>query len=99
MPDASVFNEWHADVASSAACDLVFQRALGLSPEVVSNSLLTWAGIADITAALRLAPGQTLVDLACGRGGYSQEVARRTRCLPGWPGFLRRGGRHRRAQH
>jgi SAM-dependent methyltransferase len=84
MPDASVFNEWHADVASSAACDLVFQRALGLSPEVVSNSLLTWAGIADITAALRLAPGQTLVDLACGRGGYSQEVARRTgACLVG----------------
>jgi SAM-dependent methyltransferase len=84
MPDASVFNAWHADVASSAACDLVFQRALGLSPEVVSNSLLTWAGIADITAVLRLAPGQTLVDLACGRGGYSQEVARRTgACLVG----------------
>jgi SAM-dependent methyltransferase len=78
MPDASVFNAWHADVANSAACDLVFQQALGLPPEVVSNSLLTWAGVADITAALKLAPGQTLVDLACGRGGYSQEVARRT---------------------
>lgn len=31
-----------------------------------------------MTAALRLGPGQTLVDLACGRGGYGTEVARRT---------------------
>jgi SAM-dependent methyltransferase len=78
MPDAPVFNAWHADVEKSSACDLIFRQALGLPAEVVSNSLLTWAGIAEVTAALRLAPGQTLVDLACGRGGYSREVARRT---------------------
>jgi len=56
----------------------IFQRALGLPPQVVSNSLLTGAGIAEVAAALRVAPGQILVDLACGRGGYGREVARRT---------------------
>jgi SAM-dependent methyltransferase len=78
MLDAQRFNAWHADVAQSSACDPIFQQALGLPEEVVSNSLLNWAGIAEVAAALRLAPGQTLVDLACGRGGYGREMARRT---------------------
>jgi hypothetical protein len=30
-----------------------------------------------------VAPGQILVDLAWGRGGYGREVARRT--APAWP--------------
>jgi SAM-dependent methyltransferase len=52
--------------------------ALGLPPQVVSNSLLTGPGIAEVAATLQVAPGQILVDLACGRGGYGREVARRT---------------------
>jgi hypothetical protein len=44
MMDAPGFNAWHADVANSPACGLIFQRALGLPPQVVSNSLLTGAG-------------------------------------------------------
>jgi cyclopropane fatty-acyl-phospholipid synthase-like methyltransferase len=39
---------------------------------------LGWDGIAEATAALRLSPGGTLVDLACGRGGYGLEIALRT---------------------
>lgn len=78
MMDAAGFSAWHADVANSPACALIFQRALGLPPQVVSNSLLTGDGIAEVAAALRVAPGQILVDLACGRGGYGREVARRT---------------------
>ena len=78
MADASGFNAWHADVAKSPSCNFIFQQALGLPSEVVSNSLLTWAAIAEVAAALRLAPGDILVDLACGRGGYGREVARRT---------------------
>jgi len=77
MPDAPTFNTWHADVAGSERCTGIFRAALGLPPEVASNSLLTWNGIGEVTAVLRLAPGQTLVDLACGRGGYGREVARR----------------------
>ena len=78
VPDAAEFSAWHADVHNSPACQLIFRQALGLPPEAVSNSLLTWAGVAEVTDALRLSPGQTLVDLACGRGGYGREVARRT---------------------
>jgi SAM-dependent methyltransferase len=79
MMDAAGFNAWHADVADSPACARIFQQALGLPPHVVSNSLLTGAGLAEVAAALREAPGPILVDLACGRGGYGREVARRTR--------------------
>ena len=57
-------------------CALIFQRALGLPSQAVSNSLLTGAGIAEVAAALRVAPGQILVDLAYGRGGYGREIAR-----------------------
>ena len=78
MTKAAVFNTWHTNVANSPACDRIFQRALGLPPQIVSNSLLTGAGLAEVVTALRVAPGQILVDLACGRGGYSREVARRT---------------------
>jgi SAM-dependent methyltransferase len=78
MMDAPGFNAWHSKVVDSPACARIFQQALGLPPAVVSNSLLTGAGIAEVAAALRVAPGQILVDLACGRGGYSREVARRT---------------------
>jgi hypothetical protein len=52
MTDAPGFNAWHADVANSPACALIFQRALGLPPQVVSNSLLTGDGIAEVAAAL-----------------------------------------------
>jgi len=76
--NTAVFDKWHADVADSPAWARIFQQALALPPEVVSNSLLTGAGLAEVVAALRVAPGQILVDLACGRGGYGREVARRT---------------------
>jgi SAM-dependent methyltransferase len=78
MMDALGFNAWHADVANSPACAHIFQQALGLPSQVVSNSLLTGAGIAEVAAALQVEPGQILVDLACGRGSYGREVARRT---------------------
>jgi SAM-dependent methyltransferase len=78
MADAAGFNAWHADVAKSPSCNLIFRRALGLPSDMVSNSLLPWAAVAEVAAALRLAPGRILVDLGCGRGGYGREVARRT---------------------
>ncbi|HEX5297359.1 MAG TPA: hypothetical protein VFW50_10255 [Streptosporangiaceae bacterium] len=56
MMDAPGFNAWHADVANSPACALIFQRTLGLPSQVVSNSLLPGAGIAEVAAALRVTP-------------------------------------------
>jgi SAM-dependent methyltransferase len=77
MSDATQFDAWHADVANSATCNRIFRQSLGLPPEIASNSLLSNAGIAEVVAALRLAEGQVLADLACGRGGYGREVGRR----------------------
>ncbi len=76
---AEYFDGWYADMARSPAKDEMMRRHLGLPPGMLSSSLLTWDGIADVVAALRLAPGGVLLDLACGRGGYGLEIAARTR--------------------
>jgi SAM-dependent methyltransferase len=79
---AEYFDGWYADMTGSPVKDEIHQRHLGLPPRLLSNSLLGWDGIAEVTAALRLpgmgTAGGTLVDLACGRGGYGLEVAART---------------------
>jgi SAM-dependent methyltransferase len=65
-------------MASSGISDEIQQRHLGLPDHLLSTSLLTWDGIAEVTEALELTHTGTLLDLACGRGGYGLEVARRT---------------------
>jgi SAM-dependent methyltransferase len=77
-PDAAYFDEWYSNLDGSTAHSDVARRTLGLPPELESTSLLSWDGIADVVAALDLRPGAVLVDLACGRGGYGLEIARRT---------------------
>jgi len=74
---AEYFDSWYADMTGSPVKDEIQQRHLGLPPQLLSTSLLGWEGIAEVTAALRLAGGGTLVDLACGRGGYGLEIASR----------------------
>ncbi len=75
---AQYFDGWYADMAGSPVVDEIQQRHLGLPPHLLSTSLLGWEGIAEVTGALRLSPGDTLLDLACGRGGYGLEIAART---------------------
>ena len=75
---AQYFDTWYSEMAGSTVKDEIEQRHLGLPPWLLSTSLLTWAGIGEVTDALRLAPGGTLADLACGRGGYGLEIAART---------------------
>jgi SAM-dependent methyltransferase len=75
---AEYFDGWYADMITSPVKDEIQQRHLGLPPHLLSTSLLGWEGIAEAVAALRLSPGDTLVDLACGRGGYGLEIAGRT---------------------
>ena len=72
------FDGWYADMTGSPVKDEIQQRHLGLPPHLLSTSLLGWDGIAEATTGLRLLPGGTLVDLACGRGGYGLEIAART---------------------
>lgn len=76
--DATYFDQWYADMTSPPARDSIVARTLGLPPELQSTSLLTWQGIAEMTEQLRLPQDGLLLDLACGRGGYGIEVARRT---------------------
>jgi SAM-dependent methyltransferase len=71
------WDDWHSRVSVSAAWKQIVTETLGLPPGFPSNSLLPWAGIADVCAALRLAPGSLVIDVACGRGGYGTEIARR----------------------
>jgi ubiquinone/menaquinone biosynthesis C-methylase UbiE len=75
---AEYFDDWYANMAHSPTQAAIQQSALGLPPEVESTSLLPWDGIADVVDALCVGPGDVLVDLACGRGGYGLEIARRT---------------------
>jgi cyclopropane fatty-acyl-phospholipid synthase-like methyltransferase len=57
------------------ACGVGADRLL--PPHLMSTSLLGWDGIAEVTAALRMPADGTLLDLACGRGGYGLEIAAR----------------------
>jgi SAM-dependent methyltransferase len=77
-PDASTFDNWYGDMAGSSIKDEIVQRHLGLPPALLSSSLLGWEGIGEVIPALRLRANSTLLDLACGRGGYGLEVAART---------------------
>jgi SAM-dependent methyltransferase len=77
-PTASDFDEWYANMALSPVFDGIVQRELDLPPGVQSSSLLPGDGITEVAAALRLGGGSLLLDLACGRGGYGMEIARRT---------------------
>lgn len=75
---ADYFDQWYEDMAGTPVKDEIEQRHLGLPPHLLSTSLLTWDGIGEVTESLRLAAGDVLLDLACGRGGYGLEVANRT---------------------
>ena len=76
--NASFFDRWYAEMGCSGLRDQIVRRALGLPSGMDASGLLPWAGVTEVTAALNLAPGQLLVDLGCGRGGYSLEIARQT---------------------
>jgi len=77
-PLAEYFDGWYADMTTSPVKDEIRQRHLGLPRRLLSTSSLGWAGIAEAVTALRLSAAGTLVDLACGRGGYGLEIAART---------------------
>lgn len=44
--DAAGFDQWYADMGLTSANDEIQQRHLGLPPDLLSTSLLTWDGIA-----------------------------------------------------
>jgi SAM-dependent methyltransferase len=76
--DATYFDQWYADMASSSTRDAIMARAMGWPPDLSFAGALPWPGVADIVDELRLPPDGLLFDIACGRGGYGIEVAHRT---------------------
>lgn len=75
---AEGFDRWYADRVESPVADELVRRVLDLPPDLQSTSLLTGAGLEEVVAVLDLRDGQVLLDLACGRGGYGLEIARRS---------------------
>ena len=74
---AEYFDGWYADMAASSAKDRLWDRLLGLPEGTRSTSLLTAEALEEVERALALQPGEVLLDLACGRGGYGRAVAGR----------------------
>jgi SAM-dependent methyltransferase len=73
-----MFEQWYSAMPGSPRKDEIVQRNLGLPAQLLSTSLLTWDGVAEVAQALQLTAGDVLLDLACGRGGYGLELAART---------------------
>lgn len=80
MTSAEDFDRWYADRVESPVADELVRRMLALPPDLQSTSLLSGAGLDEVVAILDPRPGQVLLDLACGRGGYGLEIVRRTGC-------------------
>jgi SAM-dependent methyltransferase len=71
------FDGWYADQAATLSVAEITNRHMGLPPDLLAGVVAVEA-ISEIAAELRVQPGDVLVDLACGRGGYSLEIAART---------------------
>jgi ubiquinone/menaquinone biosynthesis C-methylase UbiE len=70
LPTAAGFDEGFAAIAASPGMRRVWQAIdPDLPPEIEPFSFVSVALLGHVAHALALSPGQTLVDLGCGRGG------------------------------
>lgn len=72
-------DRWYTRLAGSQTHEELVRTHLGLPALMLVTGLVPWRGLEAITSSLRLVPGETLLDLGCGRGGYGLEVASRAR--------------------
>jgi SAM-dependent methyltransferase len=75
---SAYFDDWYANMRASGVKDAILRRHLGLPEDLGSAGVLAWEALAEVTSSLDLRNGDQLVDIACGRGGYGIELARRT---------------------
>jgi SAM-dependent methyltransferase len=80
VPDQRDFEEWYVSLRNPTGRDALWQRVLDLPPDLLSTGLVGGAAFDEILPRLDLGPDRVLLDLACGRGGYGLEAARRTGC-------------------
>jgi SAM-dependent methyltransferase len=77
MPrSAEYFDSWYADRAAMPAVAEIMNRHMGFPPGTRAGVVAAEA-IPELTEELRLRPGSTLLDLACGRGAYGLLVAQK----------------------
>ena len=76
-PSAADFDQAFSAAAASAGIRRVWELAApDLPPEVEPFSFVSASLLRHVAQALHLSPGQTLVDLGCGRGGPGLWLAR-----------------------
>jgi SAM-dependent methyltransferase len=71
---AEYFDGWYADQAVMPAVAEIMNRHMGFPPGMRAGVVAAEA-IPELAEELRLTPGDTLLDLACGRGAYGLLVA------------------------
>jgi SAM-dependent methyltransferase len=77
LPTAAGFDEGFTAMAASPGIRRVWEAVdPDLPPEIEPLSFVSVALLGHVADALALAPGQTLVDLGCGRGGPGLWLAR-----------------------
>jgi SAM-dependent methyltransferase len=72
---AAYFDGWYADQAAAPTVAEITNRHMGF-PADIRAGVVAAEAITEIARELRLSPGGTLVDLACGRGCYGLLIAR-----------------------
>ena len=73
---AEYFDGWYAHQAAMPTVAEIMNRHMGFPPGTRAGVVAAEA-IPELTEELRLRPGDTLLDLACGRGAYGLLVAKR----------------------
>jgi SAM-dependent methyltransferase len=71
---AEYFDGWYADQAATPAVAEIMNRHMGFAPDTRAGTVPAEA-IPELAEELRLRPGSTLLDLACGRGAYGLLIA------------------------
>jgi SAM-dependent methyltransferase len=73
---AGYFDGWYADRVAMPAVDEIMNRHTGFPPGTRAGVVPAEA-IPELAGELRLRPGNTLLDLACGRGAYGLLIAKK----------------------
>jgi SAM-dependent methyltransferase len=74
---AEYFDGWYANQAAAPTVADIMNRHMGFPPGTRAGVVAAEA-IPELAEELRLRPGNTLLDLACGRGAYGLLVAKQT---------------------
>ena len=74
---AEYFDGWYADQTAAPTVSEIMDRHMGFPPGTRAGVVAAEA-IPELAGELRLGPGSTVLDLACGRGAYGLLIAKET---------------------